>query len=701
MRRIKKIMFFFVTLFTVATLTVACKTSTVEFSFETNGGEVIASVSVAQGSEYSLPVPAERDGYTFEGWYDDAGLSGDPVEKIKAESGMTFYAKWSRLYKITLDAAGGEMSGLSTVSIKAGANISEAIKNSAPTKSGLKFGGWFSGDKELSSTATATSDLTLTAKYKASYTVEFWGQNTDKSEFIKIKDNETGYAYVGQPFSTDASVTGFTETHHENARVSSDAISENAEENVFRHYYNRDEYRITFNANYPEGETAPAPKSVNVVYGDEITVPSDVSRDGYLLAGWAASRNGDILYNVNFLEARVYNKEEGDSSEITADTFVPERTVTLYAVWSKGYKNIFGGEDYIYILNRDSDAVYLSRGEYIFKGDYYSDVDEFVFRYNDRILLEGKILGDDSYAYFSAERSDMSATLYKVTEEGLTEDSSTKILFDEYNGLTYYYISENGRTVTSKGIYDIDSDGNYVVEYSEGELAGTSMVISVSTVNMGGAQITSFRIRNEEEYKLGKLMRFERNNKEFNWNNDGKFDITLTGFGVAEFNNGNTVVNYSYVLEKENNTLTLFDSMDEVFGVFKLTTVRTNNGETAGYIDYIKILDSAFVSENGEELILDGVYKAKYTGTNGTVNGEYTAKDSILGGIIVVMEYDNTNEKRTFLLKENGDDDGDADSVKTYTLENKANGYAEYYYSQNDADGKTSRLYYAPLLVLN
>lgn len=73
-------------------------------TFETNGGTAIEPIVVTRDSEFKMPKDPKRTGYTFAGWYLDAGFSqkldksyynahkGETPPEI-AES-MTVYAKW-------------------------------------------------------------------------------------------------------------------------------------------------------------------------------------------------------------------------------------------------------------------------------------------------------------------------------------------------------------------------------------------------------------------------------------------------------------------------------------------------------------------------------------------------------------------------------------------------------------------------------
>ena len=68
----------------------------VNFSTNYDGGETIPSATVEQGAAYgTLPTPAERENYTFAGWYKDAACTGEAVtEATTVSASHTLYAKW-------------------------------------------------------------------------------------------------------------------------------------------------------------------------------------------------------------------------------------------------------------------------------------------------------------------------------------------------------------------------------------------------------------------------------------------------------------------------------------------------------------------------------------------------------------------------------------------------------------------------------
>ena len=75
--------------------------NTYTVKLETNGGKIAAGKDVTAytcGTGAALPGGGDitREGYTFEGWYEDSSFSGSPVTEItSADTGnKTFYAKW-------------------------------------------------------------------------------------------------------------------------------------------------------------------------------------------------------------------------------------------------------------------------------------------------------------------------------------------------------------------------------------------------------------------------------------------------------------------------------------------------------------------------------------------------------------------------------------------------------------------------------
>ena len=119
----------------------------------------------------TLPTPT-RTGYTFGGWYSDAGLSasiGAAGAAYTPSADITLYAKWNIItYNISYDLAGGTVAKANPTTY----NIETATFTlTNPTKPGYTFTGWTKGnDNTLLTTVTieqgSIGNLTYTAHYE-------------------------------------------------------------------------------------------------------------------------------------------------------------------------------------------------------------------------------------------------------------------------------------------------------------------------------------------------------------------------------------------------------------------------------------------------------------------------------------------------------------------------------------------------------
>jgi len=130
------------------TTTVITTTSVLSYqvAFDSNGGNVIESVSAERGYPILLPVP-HKEGFTFLGWY----TSKDPyVYEFTlmniVVANMTLYAKWSiNQYNISFDTQGGIVLNAQIY------NYHTDIDLPTPLKTGHTFQGWYEDEECLKS----------------------------------------------------------------------------------------------------------------------------------------------------------------------------------------------------------------------------------------------------------------------------------------------------------------------------------------------------------------------------------------------------------------------------------------------------------------------------------------------------------------------------------------------------------------------
>lgn len=147
----------------VTKLTVQWTAPTYTVTLHANGGTIADGKDVTgytYGVGATLPTDVTRTGYTFKGWYDNEGLTGDPVTAIgNTETGnKEYWAKWEiNQYTITVKPENGKAD--ITITQDYGTPITAPAD---PTREGYTFTGW---DTEIPTTMPA-ENITLKARWK-------------------------------------------------------------------------------------------------------------------------------------------------------------------------------------------------------------------------------------------------------------------------------------------------------------------------------------------------------------------------------------------------------------------------------------------------------------------------------------------------------------------------------------------------------
>lgn len=672
----------------------ACGKDIVKLSFETNGGSSIETVEVKKGESYELPVPT-RTGFEFDGWFTDENFSGSAVTSTTPESNLTFYAKWTQLYTVTLDLDGGSLSTTS-LSLKAGVNLYNAVKELAPSKANHQFAGWFKGEDALTESAVMPSEnVTLKAKYKVAYTVELHLQDKDdETKYVKTDNDVTGYDWAGTQVSPEIDVTGFERNVGHEGEVASKTLSENASKNVFKLYFDRKTLFVFFDAGEEFDDV-----SFEVKYGEEITVPVNFESEGKLLVGWTAD-GGETIYKTNVIYSLLRNLAQVSDTE--PESFIPQDDMVFEAVWSVGLVDMFEGEDYIFLDPDDAEVVYLYRGGEYFIGSLNTKNNEFRIRNLDEdIVITGKVNENGTFVFQDNGNSNMTYDLF-VSGVGVNSDIFLQI--DRFDGISYVEKDEKGIiTVERQGYYTVDESGIYTAHFSDG---GDDFNFIVGTA--GGTD--AFQIRNEEEYALGRdnggLVRFAINDGQLVYFTS-VYQMLLDGFGTAVINMGTSTSAYRYTYDTETQLITLRTSMGIVAGVFQIMSGTS----VQGYVIYDESSDKTYESENSQATFtMDGLYSATYFDGTTTLKGVYqVVGTSVLGGSIIRFYSEqgavgSNPATFTFIVKDVevdtgavGDNDNPITETKYY-FEKKHNSYGEYYYRDSDPE---VLYWYSPLLAVN
>ena len=145
----------------VTELTVQWTAPTYAVTLNTNGGTINNGnvTEYTYGVGATLPTDVTRTGYTFKGWYDNEGLTGDPVTAIgNTETGnKEYWAKWEiNQYTITVKPENGK------ADITITQDYGTPITAPTLTREGYQFNGW---DKTFPTTMPA-ENLTITALWR-------------------------------------------------------------------------------------------------------------------------------------------------------------------------------------------------------------------------------------------------------------------------------------------------------------------------------------------------------------------------------------------------------------------------------------------------------------------------------------------------------------------------------------------------------
>lgn len=667
----------------------------VKLTMVANDGSEATVKEVEKNQSYTLPTPT-RSGYAFSGWYLTEDFSGDAVTEVKPDADLSVYAKWEKLYTLTLDPNGGTLS-TTTLELKAGEKLADRLASLIPTKENSRFGMWLLAGEALDADAVmGSTDMTLVARYQTKYVIHVFLQKETLDGYTESSEILEDYAYVGEEFTASTEVAGYTAANTAES-VSKLVISDDITKNVFRLYFNRNSYSLTFVSNYPDG-SAEQRKTERLIHGVKTQLPFvTFEMDGYFLEGWALSADGEIKYSSHLMDGLLYNGTAPAVEELTA-----EGDVTLYAVWSKGYTDLFGGSDILYVSKAEKNTVYLCRADIYFKGILNKNV--VLFPDAGKDFPEGRLNSDgETFLFCDISREEVAATLYEMgAGKGLNE--LIKIYLDRANGITYSVRKSESDTVTSdsKGEFYFDENGYMVATFTEGEMKGKKITFVLGNITVENEKRLAFQVRNENEIALGQILCFTVNGNKIVVNVDANGnpvgDLTLNGFGVASYNQGGSTASFYYTYDVEKRTITLMDSQGSVAGVLRLMEIEGK----LGYMIYNAANDVSYTLADGSVLTLDGIRTATYTKGDKTVSGFFSAKNSALGGTILTFT-DADGVLHNFMITVTTKDvlvdptnpDGDTKQEQVTTVEALSAVYAEYYYKD------TKGTYYAPLFVFD
>jgi len=172
-------------------------------TFNSNGGDEVAAITVPHETQVLAPADPSRTGYTFAGWFANAGLTEAYTFPVNLEADTTVYAKWNALpIQITFDSQGG--SAVAAIDTEYDAVVPAP---EAPTQLNKVFAGWYKDaacsegqEYDFALPVSALSDFVLYAKWvPAPRTVTFNTLTEEVSVDPVVVDHDTAVAKPEDP----------------------------------------------------------------------------------------------------------------------------------------------------------------------------------------------------------------------------------------------------------------------------------------------------------------------------------------------------------------------------------------------------------------------------------------------------------------------------------------------------------------------
>jgi uncharacterized repeat protein (TIGR02543 family) len=278
-------------------------------------------------------------GYGFAGWAaSDSGAvvytDGHEVRDLSRTAGdtVTLYAVWAPAYTVVYNPNGGTGTMPNSVII---IGASQNLRLNTFTRTGYVFTGWatsssgtavYTDGQSVSNLATVVETVTLYAVWIANtYTVVYnanGGSGTMEDSVITVGQSQqlrtNTFARTGYTFAGWATTTSGTAAYTNGQSVSNLTTAGNTV--TLYAVWNGISYTVAYNNNGGSGTMA----NTGFTYGTEQNLRANTfTRSGYVFAGWAATASGAVVYT--------------DGQSVSDLTTVAGSTVTLYAIWNRGY----------------------------------------------------------------------------------------------------------------------------------------------------------------------------------------------------------------------------------------------------------------------------------------------------------------------------------------------------------------------------
>ena len=270
-------------------------------TFNSNDGSSVESQNVNAGEKLTEPTPAPtKEGFTFDGWYEDSTFSKKFDFNTPITDSMTLYAKWiENKYTLTFDANGGTGS-MTPIADLTGEYTLPSNGFTAP--SGKQFKGWsLTTDGAIVTKVDMTENKTVYAIWEdipvVTYTVTFDVNGGTSVASQNVNAGEKATEPTPAPTKEGFTFDGWYEDATLNTKF--DFNTQIVSEITLYAKWIENKYTLTFDANGGSGTMTPIADLTG-----EYTLPANgfTAPSGKQFKGWSLTTDGATVTKVDMTE---------------------------------------------------------------------------------------------------------------------------------------------------------------------------------------------------------------------------------------------------------------------------------------------------------------------------------------------------------------------------------------------------------------
>ncbi len=255
-------------------------------SFDADGGNTLPMQYIEKGTTVSKPAAPTKTGYVFAYWYESTDITKSEwsFTEDTVERNITLRAKWLKIHTVSFNTNGG--AAIAPIEVVDGGLITDV---QTPTKPLYIFDKWIIDEVtawNMSSDRVST-DITLTAVWKANYYTVVWNLNGGSGTL------PTQLVELGQPIPEPQNPTkenyAFVAwlSGGEEWSFASDTVTELNTTLTLTASWADQYYTVTFNS---DGGSPVPPQNVPKASGI-ISKPTDPEKQGFAFLGWYYNGN--------------------------------------------------------------------------------------------------------------------------------------------------------------------------------------------------------------------------------------------------------------------------------------------------------------------------------------------------------------------------------------------------------------------------